>query len=257
MADPDLILGPVRAAGPASRAPGAGVTGARIMTASGPPNRTSGSVLLVAYTGISMRPTLEDAEVVEITPLGLDPVRVGDVIYFKVPGKEHWVIHRVIRILPKGIVTRGDNNPTEDVVRLQRSDIIGRVAAGSRGQQRHGVRNGRAGYLLSRWFRLRSGFRRSLVRVFRPSYFRAARWEFWPFLLPRRWRPRLVVFQSGPRRSAQLMLGSRRVGFFSPELRRWQIRPPFRLFVNAEALPSMAEMPADPDGGGVSGPPNG
>ncbi len=193
-----------------------------------------------------MLPTLGDAEVIEVLPYGEAPVRPGDVVYFRVPGKDHWVVHRVIRLRPEGIITRGDNNPTDDISRLQKSDIIGRVIAARRKRGRQGIWNGRRGLLLSRWLRGRAAARRSLAGVLRPAYHWLARRKFWPSLLPAAWRPRLVTFQSGPRRTAQLMMGRHRVGFYSPELGRWRIKVPFRLFVTEASLPPMTEPPSVP-----------
>ena len=79
-----------------------------------------------AYTGPSMNPTLREPELMEVVPYGKRAVRCGDVILFRSPGGGQSVVHRVTRVTPDGIRTRGDNNRSEDAYSLQPAHIIGR-----------------------------------------------------------------------------------------------------------------------------------
>ena len=73
-----------------------------------------GAVFFAAYVGPSMNPTLREPEIMEIVPCGSRPLRVGDVVFFLPPGSDRPVVHRVVRVTPAGISTRGDNNSRED-----------------------------------------------------------------------------------------------------------------------------------------------
>ncbi|MBI3840576.1 MAG: signal peptidase I [Thaumarchaeota archaeon] len=78
------------------------------------------SYFLLTYTrrvdGVSMRPTLEEGDLVVIS--GADPgnVVVGDIIVYDPPCSSTGfsVIHRVVGVQGTGFITRGDNNPSTD-----------------------------------------------------------------------------------------------------------------------------------------------
>jgi SynChlorMet cassette protein ScmC len=55
-------------------------------------------------------------------------------------------------------------------------------------------------------------------------------------LLPRRLRPRVVVFLVRGRDQAQLLLGKRIIGRYDEQRRKWQIQRPFQLFVDSRVL---------------------
>jgi signal peptidase len=79
----------------------------------------------VVHTG-SMTPNIPSGDLVIDRPAG--PVHVGQVITFaKSPGFD--VTHRVAAITPRGIVTRGDANPSNDFGYVAQSQVVGRVYA--------------------------------------------------------------------------------------------------------------------------------
>jgi hypothetical protein len=69
-----------------------------------------GGIFFAAYVGPSMNPTLQEPEVMEIMPYCNRPMHAGDVIFFLPPEGDQPVVHRVVRVTPAGISTRGDNN---------------------------------------------------------------------------------------------------------------------------------------------------
>jgi signal peptidase I len=70
-----------------------------------------------------------------------DPVRVGEIVVFKIKGRDIPIVHRVLKVHEKedgavDILTKGDNNPLDDrglyapgQQWLQRDDILGRSKA--------------------------------------------------------------------------------------------------------------------------------
>ncbi|GIY37926.1 signal peptidase complex catalytic subunit SEC11A [Caerostris extrusa] len=68
-----------------------------------------------------------------------DPVRVGDIVVFKVEGRDIPIVHRVLKIHEKNngtvkILTKGDNNSVDDrglyapgQLWLEKKDIVGRA----------------------------------------------------------------------------------------------------------------------------------
>jgi signal peptidase len=72
---------------------------------------------------------------------GLGPIRVGEIVVFKIKGREIPIVHRVLKVheRPDGsshMLTKGDNNQVDDrglyapgQMWLERSDIQGRARA--------------------------------------------------------------------------------------------------------------------------------
>ena len=54
-------------------------------------------------------------------------IRGGDVVAFRSPHYRILTVHRVVKLDPRGVSTKGDNNLTIDAWILHPSDIIGRV----------------------------------------------------------------------------------------------------------------------------------
>jgi SynChlorMet cassette protein ScmC len=190
------------------------------------------------YSGISMNPTLCEPGVMEVKSYGNRPLRVGDVALFLPPGSDRSIVHRIIRITPAGIATRGDNSNREDAVLLNHGDIQGRVVAVWRGrQQRRKVAGGWLGRLTSGWFRCRRALARGCSPLVSPIYQRLSHWQLFAWMLPVALRPRVVVFGTGEKDHFQLYMGRRIVGRYDGERRQWQIRRPFRLVVDVATLP--------------------
>ena len=95
-----------------------------------------GAMFFAAYVGPSMNPTLREPEIMGIMPYDSRPLCVGDVVFFLPSGADQPVVHRIIRVAPAGISTRGDNNTQDDAFLLQPKRIKGQVVAAWRGQKR-------------------------------------------------------------------------------------------------------------------------
>ena len=54
-----------------------------------------------------------------------DSLRVGDIIVYDRPYDHMQVIHRIVAVLPDGIITKGDANPVDDDILLTEADITG------------------------------------------------------------------------------------------------------------------------------------
>lgn len=189
--------------------------------------------IFAAYNGPSMNPTLVEPAVMEVVPY-VDPhaVRPGDVILFHSPEQSSALVHRVLRVTSCGIVTRGDNNSKDDAGYVQPAHIVGHVVAAQRGTQRRVIKGGKIGltwhYVLRGWRVVNWLGSRSLST----PYHTLARAGIARKLLPARWRPRVVVFQE----TRLMMLGAHVIGRYDTQRGVWQIRRPFRLFVDQVEL---------------------
>jgi SynChlorMet cassette protein ScmC len=199
------------------------------------------ATFFAAYVGPSMNPTLCEPETLEIMPYYDRPVRVGDVAFFLPPAADQPVVHRVIRVTPEGISTHGDNNTQEDAYILHPERIQGRVVAAWRGQRRRKIANGLPGRLTSRWLRWRLSLDRGLSPLLHPLYHALSHrgWSAW--LLPAKFRPRVVVFHAKGQDRFQLLMGQRVIGRYDDQRQQWQIQRPFHLLVDGRALPGQQD----------------
>jgi hypothetical protein len=188
-----------------------------------------------------MNPTLSEPEMIEIVPYGNGPPRVGDVVFFLPPRKDHPVVHRVARVTPAGISTRGDNNTQDDVFLLQPKDIRGQVMAAWRGDKRREIAGGWQGRLTRRWLRWRRIPGKGVSHLLHPLYDALSRCGLVARLLPAPMRPRVVVYQAHGQDQVRLLLGRHSIGRYDDQKRRWQIERPFRLFVDERALPRLKD----------------
>ena len=98
----------------------------------------SDSPIVVVLTG-SMEPAFHRGDLLLLTNYKDEPIRAGDIIVFKIEGREIPIVHRVIRIHEKSngtlkFLTKGDNNNIDDralyapgQLWLTKDDVVGRA----------------------------------------------------------------------------------------------------------------------------------
>ena len=88
----------------------------------------------VIMTG-SMEPVIEPGDMALVRKVDFDSIQVGDIIMYK-NGEGLFIIHRVTKIIDadeginiseKQLITKGDNNPCEDINPIVMSQLKGRV----------------------------------------------------------------------------------------------------------------------------------
>ncbi len=93
---------------------------------------------VVAVEGTSMLPTLRTGDLVFLKPVRPADLRKGDIIAVRVPTQDRVtyglpadVVHRIVRIVHSSgsfyFVTKGDNNPGNDVFTTPPSNVIGEL----------------------------------------------------------------------------------------------------------------------------------
>jgi hypothetical protein len=198
-------------------------------------------MFFAAYVGPSMNPTLREPEIMEIMPYAGRPLRVGDVAFFLSPEADHPVVHRIVRVTPAGIYTRGDNNTRADTFLLQPEDIKGQVVAAWRGRKRRKIAGGLQGRWTSRRLRWRRILDRDVSPLLHPLYQALSHWGLIARLVPAPFRPRVVIFHAQGRDQFQLLLRRRIIGRYDEQRHQWQIQRPFQLFVDRRALPGQQD----------------
>ncbi|XP_015792980.1 signal peptidase complex catalytic subunit SEC11A [Tetranychus urticae] len=98
----------------------------------------SESPIVVVLSG-SMEPAFHRGDLLFLTNYREDPIKVGDIVVFRVEGREIPIVHRVLKLHEKEdgsvkILTKGDNNSIDDrglyapgQLWLQKKDIVGRA----------------------------------------------------------------------------------------------------------------------------------
>ncbi|RMZ93405.1 signal peptidase complex catalytic subunit SEC11A [Brachionus plicatilis] len=98
----------------------------------------SESPIVVVLSG-SMEPAFHRGDLLLLTHEPKGPIRVGDIVVFKIEGREIPIVHRVLKVHEKEdgyakYLTKGDNNSVDDrglyapgQYWLERKDIIGKA----------------------------------------------------------------------------------------------------------------------------------
>ncbi|MFQ5923170.1 MAG: hypothetical protein ACE5M4_10030 [Anaerolineales bacterium] len=208
--------------------------------------KEDGVILHFSHNGGSMRPFLRDLDLLEIIPYGDNKIDVGDVIAFMRRANEKHIVHRVVGVDPRGINTRGDNNPHEDPWLLDPTDITGKVVAVWRGHRERRVAGGLPGRIQATLARAGRPLDRSIGHIFRPFYNFLVERGIVRRLLPSSLKPRVVSYRSDSGRQLRLQYRRRIIGEFNSRSGQWSIRRPYRLLVDENALPSERDIASGP-----------
>jgi hypothetical protein len=189
------------------------------------------------HIGTSMSPVFKTGDRLQVIPYNQQEIRRGDVVVFIPPGGDSKIVHRIISVNSDGIKTRGDNcNHADDWV-LRWEDILGRVISSQRGNRRFKVFGGPLGHSYAVAIRVIKNIDSILSSLLRPFYQRLAKAGALRPWLPRWTRLRVISFNREAGTELQLVMGRRVIGRWSEGKSGWNIRRPFRLFVDEESLP--------------------
>jgi signal peptidase I len=189
------------------------------------------------YLGSSMNPALKPGDWLQVAPYNGQELRAGDVIVFIPSGSESRIVHRVVSIGSQGIKTRGDNNYDVDKWILRPDQILGRVVYARRGNRQRRVFGGSLGHLLGVTVRAINAIDQRVSALLHPSYEWSARAGMFRRLLPAQMTPRVISFSRPEGTELQLLIGRWVIGRRLPGKSGWNIRRPYRLFVDEASLP--------------------
>ncbi len=188
------------------------------------------NVKFIVYQGSSMSSTFQDMDVLYYTPN--KKIRPGDVVVIKIPEYEPKIIHRVISIGEKGTRTMGDNNPHPDRWLLSPDQIIGSVTYGYRGRRRFRVLGGPAGLAQMFQVKLKHFTIKAVYPVLSTIYHKFPISSLMVILI----RPKLIAFKRPNGIEMHLLARGRVIGRRLPG-EKWQIKSPFRFFLDESNLP--------------------
>jgi signal peptidase I len=127
---------------------------------------------------------------VTIEPVPIAEIRLGDVVAFSAPvgDKIDVMVHRVVAVTPRGLITRGDNNVSADAVPLTAENLLGKVTHYERNGVTRPVRGGRLGLMRAWVLHARIHIRNLAIFLGRAPYRLLRR----SGIVPRVWHPRIT-----------------------------------------------------------------
>lgn len=188
------------------------------------------------YRGRSMAGTFRDGDALRTIPVAHADLRVGDVVVYRKPGASEGrdkVVHRVVRIIPGGVILCGDYNPVHMVEVVLAEDILGRVTHVERAGRWRRVQNGRGGQVRGLVLHARRTLRRwtwkHAQRIGGPTYRRFKR----SGLARRIWKPAItqITLQTDYGPSIKYLVRGRTVAQWWPQLNHFEIRRPYDLVI--------------------------
>jgi signal peptidase I len=196
--------------------------------------KESENLKAIVYTGPSMNPTFQNLDRLFYAPYKNSKIKRGDIIVFLDREKRGKVIHRIKCVNTRGIVTMGDNNSQPDPSILTSDQVIGRIICGKRRNETIRIHNGFLGTIQAtnvRWIR---EMKNALYIILKPPYYYLSGKLKLPI------RKRVLEFQGPEGKELQLVVGRVMIARLLPG-ERWQIRVPFRLFLDESDLPIEAD----------------
>ncbi len=180
-----------------------------------------------------MWPTLRPGDVLRVEVASQELFRVGDILVFADRISGELVAHRLVSAGPHGLMFRGDNNDSMDAVVLGPGSIVGRVLQVERRDRIVSVPGGLRGRIQGLRRRIAKRFRRYFSTVIASALTRGSLGKR---LSTIRLNTRLVSFESYAGTEYQLFWRSISVGRYRADKKCWQIRFPFRLFIDETKL---------------------
>ncbi len=192
------------------------------------------------YVGSSMYPTLQNLDVLKLSPYQGRKIGSGDVIVFRSPDDEKKIVHRVVSSEADGIRTRGDNCKAADPSPVDFNDIIGQVVQARRGVKILTVHGGSRGRIIGILTRGRKGIRlrKRLLLLLQPVIVIILKSGFIRRLFFGDSEPQVFLFQRSGGLEMQLLLGRRIIGSCTGRSGKWEINPRYRAFVDENTLPA-------------------
>ena len=187
--------------------------------------------------GPSMYPTLKSGDgLILYVYISFDDVKVGDVIIYPHPKKPFDVVHRIIKKLKSGVITRGDNNNKIDPYVIKYENIIGKVISAKRKNRLINLLSGKRGYLIHRFLIIKKStspyFIHPISYILKPiTKFKIFNFCHCLFDID------VVCIKRGKNHKYILRYNKKAIGTKSIETgNQWQIKFPYKLFINKSKI---------------------
>ena len=193
------------------------------------------------YRGRSMKDTFLPGDCLAVESIPISDIHLGDAVVYREANHQDEpdeLAHRVMAIVPDGLVTRGDNNTYNDTTLVTAENLVGRVTHVQRNGKRRVVRGGRRGLLRARILRVRN-------RIWKLIKYMGSRPYHWlrkSNLIIRLWQPLIIKVRlktdNGP--LVKYICGGRTVARWWPQQDRFECKKPYDLVIRREDLAQQA-----------------
>ena len=125
------------------------------------------------YKWKSMKGTFRTGDMLFVENIYIDKLEKGDVIVFKGQysfGSFKNLVHRIISISKKGLITRGDNNFYFDAKKVSWDNLVGRVTHLERNGKQLPVKNGKPGIRRANMLNLKLHIKKTIWRFCKLPY---------------------------------------------------------------------------------------
>ncbi len=184
------------------------------------------------YAGPSMSPLLKSGDLLRVKKSTLVEIHLGDVVVIARGGRENcveYVVHRVVSVGEKQLVTQGDNNFKLDACAVTNENLVGMVISFDRQNRIHLVKGGQLGFWYGRVILMRNHMWRLSKHI-----------GWWIYhlirqsgLIARIWRPVInrikVNTDTGP--LVKYCYGKYTVARWWPEIKKYDVVKPFDLVI--------------------------
>jgi len=109
------------------------------------------SIRIFRYQGLSMWPCFQEGDLLELAPVKLNQIRIGDCVAYRSTGGKQ-AVHRVVG-KRNGLMTRGDALAGVDHEAVQANQVIGRVVLRHRLGQERRIQGGLRGRFAGLFYR--------------------------------------------------------------------------------------------------------
>jgi signal peptidase len=199
-------------------------------------NRQGGPLHFV-YRGISMNPSFIEPEMIAVIPYKDSMIRKGDVICYKTDANEDVIVHRIIDIKGLRVKTKGDNNAAPDLYTIEKKDIIGRVYESRREGRLRTIHGGAMGIVVMLLARMRKPAVIFTIGMLHGVYRSISRTGIMRKLLPENKQIDVAVFERKNIKYPKIVFSGRTIGTYNLKEKRWDIKRPYRIFVDEAMLP--------------------
>ena len=181
-------------------------------------------------SGPSMLPTLTSGDGLRLSKYkDNSEIKVGDVIVYPHPDKPFDVVHRIIKIKPIGVITRGDNNNKVDPYLIKFEEIQGKVLSAKRKTKMIYMRNGRLGYYRHRYLVIKKFLWPYIVMIPAKLSRPIKNHGLLNFLHPC-FKLKVITVKRGNRTDKILSSRNKPIGKFNNEKHEWDINFPYKFF---------------------------
>jgi signal peptidase I len=209
------------------------------------------------YRGSSMNGTFRPGDCLWIESARVGDICSGDVVVFLRLDTKHLadcdndpeeelrspdvakapdeLVHRVVRLQAKALITQGDNNPCEDPDPVTADNLVGRVFYLERGKRRNQVHGGRVGLFSARFLKIRRSFWQFIAYLGRLPY----GWLRSSGLATRLWKPPIdrVFLKENSQSIVKFVCHGQTVARWWPQSGCFECRKPYDLVLRRNEPP--------------------